>query len=324
MFYRNKLDNIILNGGKFNCFLFFNPAGHMKNLRRSGQLIIELKVHLEADNTVSTIGPFADNRNLSFKTGPWPEKVLKSFKAVYQRTGQAFWDNRFILTNGSYRDFDLYFVKDKKGKMIDRTKLEVPPMITADAIVDGVRVTPEEHNFRIQHNIYFLDDSAIITVHPDIECRFILKLVDTAGEAHTSIKVSYFTHVKAPGKSFQRIPANSYTYFRSSSGHYSQSDLLTEVSYFGNIPLRQQPHLHEIGHSLGMKHSGVVLAEPRCMAQVASSDENAPACYGTTFRSASNILGQGNLLEPFNAEPWKHCIKLLSKSDTWNVKMRYS
>lgn len=323
MFYRNKIDNITLNGGKYNCFLYFNTIAYRKNLKRSGQLILELKVHLDPDNTTATLGPFPDNNNMSFKTGPWPPNVLRRFRKVYQQTGQNFWDNKFILTNNDYSAFDLYFSKDRSGQLVDRTKFEVPNMITADTFVNGVKTTPEEHNWQLQHNIYFSDDSPpIISVHPDVECRFLLRLVDTAGEAHTSIKLSYFTHFKTAGGRFRRIFNGEPTYFRSNSGHYSQSDILPEMSFFNGRVLIQNTHIHEIGHAIGLDHSGKVLNEPQCATAISTGDQNARVCYGTTFKSASNILGRGNSLLPFNAEPWKHAIKQMTKSDSWRVRLK--
>ncbi|MBC7829319.1 MAG: hypothetical protein H7122_16340 [Chitinophagaceae bacterium] len=323
MYYRNRIDQVDFNGAKFNSFLYFDTISNRKNLKKSGQLIIELKVHLNPDNTVATVGPFADNNNMSFKTGAWPENVLKAFKKTYQLTGQGFWDRKFVLTNNSYSYFDLFFTQDKKGKLTDKTKLEVPPMITKATMVDGVLTEPDVHNYQIQHNIFFDNETnnGVITVHPDVVCRFILRLVDTAGEAHKSIKLSYFTHFKTQRGVFRPIAPFSPTYFRSDSEHYSQSDILAEINFFKGIMLVQNTHVHEIGHAIGLDHSGKVLNEPKCVTAMASGDQNANVCYGTTFKSASNILGRGNRLLPMNAEPWKHALKLMTKANAWQAKV---
>jgi hypothetical protein len=321
MFYRNRIDDVEFNESKFNCFLFFNPLA--KNIKKSGQLIIELKVYLEPDNTVATVGPFSNNDNRSFKQGVWPDPMLQTFKKIYQKTGQSYWDKKFVLINNSYTAFDLFFGREKNGKLVYKTSLEVPPLITGPTMVDGVLTNPEENNYRLQHNFILSNDSTsgIVVIRPEVECRFQLKLVNTAGEAHKTIRVAYFTHFKEARGGWHQIKQFSPTYFRSDSSNYSQSDILLGTNFFHGIPLKQNTHIHEIGHAIGLKHSGEAMREPQCMAKIAANDRYAEVCYGSRFISAANVMGKGNAMLPMNADPWKHAIKLMTKSDIWRVKL---
>jgi hypothetical protein len=122
------------------------------------------------------------------------------------------------------------------------------------------------------------------THRPNVWCDFQIQLVDDAAVAHQRIMVYY---VLGPDPSR----------FRSSSRRQDQYDIIP-VSGRYSAP-------HEMGHLLGIAHSGRGL--PGCRAG------NEDICYAVTGEDApvrwpwlrQNVMGGGMLLDPSLALPWR-------------------
>src|SRR5262245_16388089 len=129
-------------------------------------------------------------------------------------------------------------------------------------------------------------------LRPNVRCNFYLSLVQARTSAHHSIEVVQL--------------AASEMYFRSDSAHYDHRDL--DPTTYG-AGLVQRAHVHEVGHLLGLGHSGE--SDPACV-------DNNPVCY-----AGSNVMGQGEDLDATNALPWRLAMSRLTgiDSDRWTVSL---
>jgi hypothetical protein len=152
-----------------------------------------------------------------------------------------------------------------------------------------------DHKFWLQTPADYNDLNVMIGAtryRPNIQCGFYLSLVQGPRFAHTTIAVVYL----APGE----------TFFRSDAGHYDNLDL-DPVNY--GPGLNQRAHLHEVGHLLGLGHSGE--SNPACV-------NNIPICY-----AGPNIMGQGEDLDATDALPWQRAIEHFTGRDQsqWTVSL---
>ncbi len=155
------------------------------------------------------------------------------------------------------------------------------------------------------------------THRPNVYCKFKLEMVNSEAKAHTTIDLV-------------RLDRNTGTSstFRSHSKLYDNFDLGT--STYANVTddkgkvhtYHQKTIVHEIGHSLGLDHIGVLVGNVACKAD----NTNANECYGMgmTDANASNVMGYGMNLTAIDAKPWLSRIAEHTKtSETdWKVFMK--
>jgi hypothetical protein len=131
-----------------------------------------------------------------------------------------------------------------------------------------------------------------VRYRPNIACHFYLSLVQLSSSAHHQIEVVRL--------------ADDEPYFRSDSAHYDHRDL--DPATYGP-GLVQRAHVHEVGHLLGLGHSGE--GQPGCV-------NHSPQCY-----AGSNVMGQGEDLDATNARPWQKAMDEITDIDwnRWQVSM---
>jgi hypothetical protein len=127
---------------------------------------------------------------------------------------------------------------------------------------------------------------------PNIRCGFYLSLVLGTQFAHTTIQVVHL--------------AAGETFFRSDSAHYDNLDLEPNATGPG---MTQRAHLHEVGHLLGLGHSGE--GKPGCV-------NNNLVCY-----AGPNIMGQGEDIDATDALPWQRAMEHFTgiPASDWTVSL---
>ena len=133
------------------------------------------------------------------------------------------------------------------------------------------------------------------THRPNVYCRFRLEIPNAESLAHHSI-CCVRLDPNPPGPRFSLSPPPPPA-FRSHSVLYSNKDLRVKDVGVGK---RFRTHFHEVGHLLGLGHSGA--HRPQC------ASPNAPACYGWTHPEKLEVMGRGNIINEFHAQPWRKAI----------------
>lgn len=134
---------------------------------------------------------------------------------------------------------------------------------------------------------------------PNIWCRFNLTLARSPADAHTSISVVQLVANEKQGHDF-----------RSTAVLYSKFDLKSDFSqdHSGKWH-RQRTFIHELGHSMGLPHIGVMTNAPSCTAAVADPKKdgtNSSECYdGANSEEADNVMGRGMKMTAIDALPWR-------------------
>jgi hypothetical protein len=168
-----------------------------------------------------------------------------------------------------------------------------------------------------------------VKIRPNVICRFQL-LDGTASSHHKKIEVvrladSYYTH-----------GADSST-FRSNAVLYDSLDTTMHIfqvpDNLGNVhSITHYTIPHELGHSLGMWHSGTLYKDQYCKATNAQGGLNSAVCYGygRTPQIMENIMGYGLAVTAVNALPWQNAIghhvrwNDRPRADAWRVVLRDS
>ncbi len=129
-------------------------------------------------------------------------------------------------------------------------------------------------------------------IRPNIYCGFHLTPVLATPSAHHTIELVHL--------------AADEPFFRSDADHYDNLDL-DPVNY--GPGLNQRAHIHEVGHLLGLGHSGE--SNPACV-------NNNPICY-----AGRNIMGQGEDIDATDALPWQNAIESFTgqSASNWTVSM---
>jgi hypothetical protein len=172
------------------------------------------------------------------------------------------------------------------------------------------------------------------TVRPNIYCHLFVDLIGDPGGAHHTIQVVNLDKKLDSG------------HFRSNSNLYSQHAVERDTRNPTDDTGR--PHrvsrrtiVHEIGHALGLPHTGVSHVYPMCSAAMLVGDAsilngtgigavladrtNSLACYGYYGpRSLTdNVMGFGMQFDETNAMPWRERIALhtKTKAEDWKVSL---
>ena len=269
------LTNVELNGKCFDSYLNLSRLGDNQNY----DLTITLRIFLNKINPTGG-AEYTDPDGTRFRIGTWPITEWDDFIAAFQYYGGNWWDNKFWLVAPDNIDFLL----EPEGALRR----------------DGVRM---------HRNLWRLESCTEIL--PNINCRFNLEQVSSRGAAHSAVNIRYFSHVLMDGA---WIPMNSITArsSRSSSEELDQDDVFGFSTVYEGVTLRSLTIPHEVGHLMGLEHSGIVRREAACLAEIGRSGlsgGNHDLCYGSTLESRRDIMGAGESLSWYDALPWRVAIE---------------
>jgi hypothetical protein len=140
----------------------------------------------------------------------------------------------------------------------------------------------------------------------NVWCRFRLDTVNSPSQAHKTIQVANVAPMEVQETHYQECRAYA---FRSNAAVYKAEDLemvardqrnSSVISVEGHRIYKQRTFIHEVGHALGLPHIAVMTKNAKCPV----TDTNATACYGTTLRESMDIMGEGEDLSAYDAQPW--------------------
>ncbi|GLS23587.1 hypothetical protein GCM10007874_66080 [Labrys miyagiensis] len=155
---------------------------------------------------------------------------------------------------------------------------------------------------------------------PNVVCELSVDFAPS-GDAHRTIDVAYLNLAMLTGQSLDSLT------FRSHSLLYDSLDTIPHVD---PVPQPGEPQTHhtiahEIGHTIGLDHIGVMRRLPLCEFAIASANAgmdvywkikggtNSHFCYGSEqgINNSGNIMGAGDDFSVENATPWLWAMGML-------------
>jgi hypothetical protein len=185
-------------------------------------------------------------------------------------------------------------------------------------------------------------------VRPYVECRFEPVFVGAGEGPHVRYQVARLDESKRGGPAYSDPSRGVQNYTRASNVSFKNTGedlskrndlgLLSSQSNHLKVrsdtddrgqthTVRQRPFIHELGHALGLPHSGELFGDPVALA-AAKSNSNDCSTYGLggPYPEMVNIMGLGEDMAAPNALPWQHRVVMHLKTKTrpqdWLVGVR--
>lgn len=183
------------------------------------------------------------------------------------------------------------------------------------------------------------------TVRPNVYCHLHVHLVNSAATAHRTIRIVNLDRAATASMLSKRERDLNASDFRSDNATYDSLDVRPVPRPFTDDKgvehrLNRSTVAHELGHALGLDHSGVIHQDATCavsavventwvekfMPAVYHGGTNSGICYGERVPRGigANVMGFGLEFDATNAVPWVNRVALHTKTKAtdWGVVLK--